>query len=55
MLRVPFDMTIGDDAPFPLDADNPDSDKLVDLGRAVIGSMVVIPESDPPATEEKKK
>lgn len=54
MLRVPYDLTAGDDAPFPLDAENPESDKLSDLGRAVIGSMVVVPESAPAEAEAKK-
>ncbi len=54
MLRVPYDLTAGDDAPFPLDAENPESDKLIDLGRAVIGSMVVVPESAPAEAEAKK-
>lgn len=41
-LRASSDLTEGDAPEFPLDPENPNSDRLLDIGRAVIGSMTVV-------------
>lgn len=53
MLRVPLEMT-GETAEFSLDPTNPEADRLVDIGRAVIGSMVVTPDAAPEGEAKKK-
>ena len=52
-LRVSADLAEGETPEFPQDAENPNSDRLLELGRAVIGSMSVV--ADTASEVEAKK
>lgn len=52
-LRISSDLAEGETPEFPQDVENPNADRLLDLGRAVIGTMSVV--ADVPAEGEAKK
>jgi hypothetical protein len=53
-MRIASDLAEGETPEFPQDPENPEADRLRDLGRAVIGTMSVVPEA-PVEAEAKKK
>lgn len=53
-LRASSDLTEGETPEFPQDAENPNADRLLDLGRAVIGTMTVVAETAPEGDAKKK-
>ncbi len=53
-IRASSDLTEGDAPEFPQDAENSNSDKLLDMGRAVIGSMSVVAEAAPEGEAKQK-
>jgi hypothetical protein len=52
-IRASSNLTEGDAAEFPQDPENPSSDKLLEIGRAIIGSMAVVPDTAPEGEAKK--
>jgi hypothetical protein len=53
-LRISSDLAEGETPEFPQDAENPNADRLLDIGRAVIGTMTVIEDTLPKEDAKKK-
>jgi len=52
-LRVSSDLAEGETPEFPQDPESPDVDRLLDIGRAVIGTMTVVPDTAPEVEAKK--
>lgn len=53
-LRASDALASGEAPEFPQDPENPSSDRLLDIGRAVIGSMAIVADAAPESEEKKK-